>query len=102
MKPGEEQQAKPIMAAVWLALFSSVLCRSILDWLITLGSPRVSWYKEPYNKNMVARWAAAALALPYREDVAHRYAVPRCVRQHPTTTYPRLHVGVVEGAAISS
>ena len=41
-----------------------------LDLLIILASPHVSWYKEPYNKNMVARWAAAASALPYREDVS--------------------------------
>ena len=40
-----------------------------LDWLIVLTSPHVSWHDEPYDGNMVARWAAAASALPYAEDV---------------------------------
>ena len=40
-----------------------------LDWLITLASPHVSWHDEPYDGEMVARWAAAASALPYTEEV---------------------------------
>ena len=40
-----------------------------LDWLVTLASPHVSWHDEPYDGDMVARWAAAASALPYTEEV---------------------------------
>ena len=40
-----------------------------LDWLITLASPNVSWHEEPYDGNMVARWAEAAEAVPYTEEI---------------------------------
>ena len=40
-----------------------------LDWIITLASPHVSWHDEPYDRNMVARWAKAASAVPYTEEV---------------------------------
>ena len=40
-----------------------------LDWIIILASPYVSWNDKPYDGNMVARWAAAALAIPYSEEV---------------------------------
>jgi len=39
------------------------------DWIITLASTHVSWDEEPYDENMVARWAAAASALPHTEEV---------------------------------
>ena len=40
-----------------------------LDRLIILASPHISWHEEPHDGNMVARWAEAASALPYAEDV---------------------------------
>lgn len=43
-----------------------------LNWLITLASPHVSWHDEPYDGNMVARWAAAVSGVPYTEEAGHR------------------------------
>ena len=40
-----------------------------LNWLITLASLHVSWHDEPCDGNIVARWTAAALAVPYTEGV---------------------------------
>jgi len=39
------------------------------DWLITLASPHLSWHDELYDGNMVVRWATAASAVPYTEEV---------------------------------
>ena len=40
-----------------------------LDYVITLASPHISWDNGMHNENMVARWAAAASAVPYTEEV---------------------------------
>ena len=40
-----------------------------LNRLITLASPCVYWHDEPYGGNMVTRWAEAASALPYTEEI---------------------------------
>jgi len=40
-----------------------------LDYIITLASPHISWHDGLHNENMVTRWAAAASAVPYTEEV---------------------------------
>ena len=40
-----------------------------LDQVITLGSPHVSWDDGQCNENMVTRWASAASAVPYTDEV---------------------------------
>jgi len=40
-----------------------------LNWVITLGSPHVSWHDEPYDGDMVAKWAEAAPMVTYTEEV---------------------------------
>ena len=40
-----------------------------LDRAITFSSPYVPWYEGSNSQHAVARWAAAALAVPYSEEV---------------------------------
>ena len=40
-----------------------------LDWVITLLSPHAPWNTEQYDGNMVTRWAKAASAVSYTEEV---------------------------------
>lgn len=40
-----------------------------LDWVITLISPYASWGSNMYNEDTVGRWAVAASAVPYSEEV---------------------------------
>jgi len=40
-----------------------------LDQVIILGSPHVPWRTGPHNENTVTRWATAASAVPYTEEV---------------------------------
>ena len=40
-----------------------------MDWLIIFASPHVSWHDEPYDGDMVARWAWAARTISYTEEV---------------------------------
>jgi len=40
-----------------------------LHLIAILASPHVSWHDKPYDGSMVAKWAAAALAVPYTEEV---------------------------------
>ena len=40
-----------------------------LDSIIILASHRVPWYSSRVDKDTVARWAAATLAIPYTEEV---------------------------------
>ena len=40
-----------------------------LNLLIILASPHLDWYSTAYDGNTVARWAKAASAVPYAEDV---------------------------------
>jgi hypothetical protein len=41
-----------------------------LDWVIIIASPHVAWDDGSYDRNTVIRWAEAAEALPYAEDVS--------------------------------
>ena len=40
-----------------------------LDRVVILGSPYVYWRNGTHNENMVTRWATAALATPYTEEI---------------------------------
>ena len=40
-----------------------------LNWIITLISPHALWHIEPYDGNVVTKWAAAASAVSYTEEV---------------------------------
>ena len=40
-----------------------------LNWLITLASPYMSWHDEPYDGDMVTRWATMASEVPYIDEV---------------------------------
>jgi len=65
-----------------------------LDWLITLASPHVSWHEEPYDGNMVTRWAEAASALPYAEDVGKSVVDTLLHIASVDTLQPHIPVGI--------
>jgi hypothetical protein len=63
-----------------------------LNRAITLAAPRTNWNWGPYTQNAVARWAAAALAIPYSEEVGRsvvdallQIAFHDCLRPHIPT-----------------
>ena len=45
------------------------VCPDYPDWVVTLVSPHIEWWNSGFNSNTVAWWAAAALAVPYTEEV---------------------------------
>jgi len=47
-------------------------CPDYPDWIVTLVSPHIDWGTSGLNGNAVAWWAAAALAVPYTEEVCQR------------------------------
>jgi len=61
---------------IWHRVYRSIYTPSnnhpgppCLDLVITLGSPHVYWNEVQHDENMVTRWAAAATAVTYTEEV---------------------------------
>ena len=65
-----------------------------LNRLIILASPYVSWHDEPYDGNMVTRWAAAASAVPYTEEVGQSVADVLLQIASVDSLRPRIPVGI--------
>ena len=57
-------RAKPLIVRL-----SNTQSPPSIDWLIIVASPHMFWDDELCDGNMVARWATAASAVPYTEDV---------------------------------
>ena len=62
---GRESMAQPIVRLLGEEDFD------FPNWIVTLVSPYAHWrsFSAPINTNAVIRWAAAALAVPYTEEV---------------------------------
>jgi len=45
---------------------------SSLNWVVTLASPCVPWNDESHDGHAITRWAVAALAAPYTEEIGQR------------------------------
>lgn len=65
-----------------------------LDLVITLASPHVPWKDGPYDGDMVARWAAAALAVPHSEAVGQNVVGALLHIASVDTLRPHIPVGV--------
>ena len=59
------------LGRMWGAItpFIPTLLDELSPRTIVLVSPYVPWHSELHDKNVVARWAAAASAVPYTEEV---------------------------------
>jgi len=65
-----------------------------LNQLIALGSSHVSWHDGQHNENMVTRWAAAASAVPYTEEVGLRVVDALLQIASVDSLRPRIPVGI--------
>ena len=69
-----------------------------LDQVIVLGSPHVSWYIEPHNEDIatrwVTRWAAAASAVPYTEEVGQNVVNALLRIASVASLLPHIPVGI--------
>ena len=77
--------------------------------VVTLVSPYVRWVMPGFNKNTVTWWAAAALAVPYTEEVGPLRAPSIIIRQlsrrsrcarHSSDLYALLYAFVLSYASL--